>query len=130
MSPPFDSINICPPTHSNMYVENLNTGIFQYSIYFDKPSNSKLKQKIIHLIRNNVCDDNFIVFSNETDAQPPKNAKTKTVRFDLKAKVHLMCAWNFAYAEARKDVWQQTAIDRVRFKERINELNKILTLFC
>ncbi|EDW09790.2 uncharacterized protein LOC6579982 [Drosophila mojavensis] len=55
----------------------------------------------------------------------------KRVRFDLKPKVHVMHTWDYAYRAARKGGWQQIALDRERFQQRINRiaptLNIILT---
>lgn len=43
------------------------------------------------------------------------------------AEVHPMVVWSFAYRQARKGTWEADALDRLRFKKRIEELDKILT---
>ncbi|EDW61181.2 uncharacterized protein Dvir_GJ21892 [Drosophila virilis] len=50
----------------------------------------------------------------------------KRVRFNLKPKVHVMHAWDFAYRAARKGDWQEVARDRDRFQQRINRIAPIL----
>lgn len=119
-----------PPTktykNSNMIIEKLNSGIFQYSIYFDS-INSNLKRNLLSL-QNNECDDDFITFdSNESYDPPSHKQKNKTVQFNLKPTIHLMYVWSFAYAQARKDQWQEIARDRVRFRRKIDEMSKIIT---
>ena len=43
------------------------------------------------------------------------------------AVVHPMVIWSFAYRQARKGTWKADALDRLRFKKRIDELDEILT---
>lgn len=43
------------------------------------------------------------------------------------AVVHPMVVWSFAYRQARKGTWEADALDRLRFKKRIDELDEILT---
>lgn len=56
-----------------------------------------------------------------------KKCKVKRVRFDLRPIVHVMRAWKFAYAQARKGHWQQIGWDHQRFGRRINELSRLLS---
>lgn len=55
----------------------------------------------------------------------------KNVRFD-KVHVHLLFTWSYAYREARRGPWERAAVDRVRFKRRIEEaaiyINPILDM--
>lgn len=37
-----------------------------------------------------------------------------------------MIVWRYAYQQARKGIWQQEAVDRDRFKRRIEEVHKVL----
>ncbi|GAB0092816.1 hypothetical protein DMENIID0001_078520 [Sergentomyia squamirostris] len=50
----------------------------------------------------------------------------RKVRFNLKPEVHVICAWNFAYRQARKGTWDQVARDRDRFEKRILSLEHVL----
>lgn len=52
----------------------------------------------------------------------------KRVRFDLKPKVHVMHTWDYAYRAARKGGWQQIALDRERFQQRIKRIAPILNI--
>lgn len=53
--------------------------------------------------------------------------KKKQVRFNLCPIVHVMHAWKFAYAQARRGHWHQIGWDRERFHKRINDLSQIVT---
>ena len=47
-----------------------------------------------------------------------------------KNKIYYIIAWSFAYKQARKSNYEQLALDRYRFQDRVNKtgktLNKIL----
>ena len=51
----------------------------------------------------------------------------KTVQFNDFLEVHTMCVWSTASRLARKGEWQQLAVDRVRFKRRIQMLDLVLS---
>lgn len=40
--------------------------------------------------------------------------------------VHYYYAWDYAYRQARKDIWMQAARDRDRFQRRIKEASKLI----
>ena len=50
----------------------------------------------------------------------------KKVKFNERVIIYPLYVWNFAYREARKSTWMQEAIDRYRFRRRIQELEKLL----
>lgn len=50
----------------------------------------------------------------------------KKVRFDSNVVTHYMIYWNYAYRLARIGPWQIFAIDRCRFKRRIEESEKLI----
>ena len=50
----------------------------------------------------------------------------KKVNFDVNPKVHLMIFWKYAYIAARKGPWETYALDRFRFKCRIEKTATIL----
>lgn len=51
----------------------------------------------------------------------------KTVRFELVPKIHLLITYEFAYRQSRRGQWEQDARDRVRFQNRISQMEKILS---
>ncbi|KAF2897716.1 hypothetical protein ILUMI_08457 [Ignelater luminosus] len=77
------------------------------------------------------CDSNVMDFSTI----PSQNCRLKTslprkkVRFadekDL-CEIHPMIQWSFAYQKARKGPWEQFALDRARFKNRVSNVEPIL----
>lgn len=53
--------------------------------------------------------------------------KKKRVTFaDSKNQVHIMRDWDFAYRDHRKKYWENFAMDRDRFQNRIKRTSKIL----
>lgn len=51
----------------------------------------------------------------------------REVKFDItKNKIHNMVAWSYAYKQARKGQWEQVALDRFRFHQRIKKVNVVL----
>lgn len=111
---------------SNMYIEKLNTGIFQYSICFDD-KHLKSKPKFIRKSQNDDFNEDFIIFLNDLNEVPSHKRGNKIVKFNLKPSIHLMYAWRFAYSEARKNCWEEAARDRVRFQNKIDKLSKVIT---
>lgn len=63
---------------------------------------------------------------SEDEHQPDSGFEEKKVRFNLKADVHVMRMWDFAYRQARKGEWEMAARDRERFKKRIEDTEQIL----
>lgn len=51
--------------------------------------------------------------------------KNKTVNFNEKVRVHNMVTWKFAYNKARQKYWEYHAIDRVRFRRRIDQFEDV-----
>lgn len=73
--------------------------------------------------------DNHLRKLDETN-QPDSgfdDKKQKKVRFNLKPTVHVMYSWDYAYRAARKRHWENYAIDRQRFKQRIDNLSEIIS---
>ncbi|KAF5306573.1 hypothetical protein FQR65_LT07300 [Abscondita terminalis] len=57
------------------------------------------------------------------------DSPTKKVRFanpDQLCEVHPMVQWSYAYRNARKGPWEQYALDRMRFQNRINNSKPVL----
>lgn len=42
--------------------------------------------------------------------------------------IHPMIQWSFAYQKARKGPWEQFALDRTRFKNRVSNVEPILNV--
>ena len=94
----------------------------------DKPDNSV----ILDLDNDLFCDikmDNLKEINDKWNniysfkIDKPKHSK---VRFHETPNIKYMICWGFAYRNARKGHWQQFAIDRCRFKDRIKSLEPIL----
>ena len=52
--------------------------------------------------------------------------RQKRVTFKEKVQVFEMYTWKYAYREARKSIWLNVYIDRMRFKRRIKLTEEIL----
>lgn len=119
---------MAPPTklknHSKLTVKRLNGGIFQYFICFNLPK-SPLKPRTFRKNQDN-CNKNNNSIQNTTDL-PLLSQTKKTVKFNSQPEIHVMHVWDFAYRQARKDIWQQNGRDRVRFEKRINDFSEIIT---
>lgn len=57
------------------------------------------------------------------DLTNDKDEILKSVKFNLKPTIHLMCTWTFAYNQARKGGWEMIVRDRIRFQRRIKEVH-------
>lgn len=102
----------------NLTVIQLNGKVFQYFILFSSPKvQSKFKPIPFHNMNNLNCQATEI---------PLQSRAEKSVKFNLKPKIHIMYTWSFAYKQARTDIWQQCARDRARFERRIVNINKTL----
>lgn len=53
--------------------------------------------------------------------------KKKVLIREEQNKVHLMYTWTFAYNSARKSDWMLVALDRVRFRNRIDNIGNVLS---
>lgn len=51
----------------------------------------------------------------------------KKVTFSSKNDVHIMVVWQYAYRAYRKKYWEFFPLDRIRFKDRIDKISKIVT---
>lgn len=75
-------------------------------------------------------DDNEICFSEDL----PEGINliiqydriSKSVKLNLNPTIHLMCAWTFAYKQARKGDWEMATRDRCRFQRRIEETREMI----
>lgn len=102
-----------------MKIIEIESGMFQYFIHFQCFDS-----------KNQTPPITFKKFFNgkikkSVDIQSEQR-KTK-VQFIDKLEIKTFHTWQFAYKQARKDIWQQAARDRVRFAERINKLSKIIS---
>ncbi|KAK5638558.1 hypothetical protein RI129_012853 [Pyrocoelia pectoralis] len=69
------------------------------------------------------CDD--FIFDSSSDDQLPR----KKVRFASEenlCEIHPMIQWSYAYQKARKGPWEQFALDRMRFRNRVVNVQPIL----
>lgn len=69
------------------------------------------------------CED--FVFDSSSDDQLPR----KKVRFASEenlCEIHPMIQWSYAYQKARKGPWEQFALDRMRFRNRVVNLQPVL----
>lgn len=71
---------------------------------------------IISLNNKNLSNQNTIY----------NNKNEKKIRFNEQPTIHKMIVWSFAYRAARKSVWEIAARDRVRFRNRISNMEIIL----
>lgn len=120
-------------TIPNLCTIELNGGIFQYFLSYNPiqcNSSNEInlkRERIIFQLTYNDYDDKFIEFSNKYNLIKNHKFGTRIVKFDLKHTIHTMHTWQFAYKSARKDIWQQLARDHARFKNRIDEIDKIIS---
>lgn len=52
------------------------------------------------------------------------NPSGKSVHFDTNVKILEMRVWVYAYHDARVSEWQRVAVDRLRFQNRISQINQ------
>lgn len=57
-----------------------------------------------------------------------ENSNKKSVHFDMNIKRLEMRVWLYAYHHARVSEWQRVAVDRLRFQNRINQINRKISL--
>lgn len=107
---------------NEMSIINMN-GMFQYFLILDQTNRRKLpNQRIL-----------FDLNQKENSIECSKNDKLKTkltqkkIQFNPKITIYKMYTWQIANMQARMNIWQQAAMDRVRFKNRINNLSSIIS---
>lgn len=61
----------------------------------------------------------------ETSIKEPTIKKYVTIN-EEKNHIHYLVAWKYAYKEARKGEFQKAYLDRLRFKRKIEEMEKNL----
>lgn len=105
----------------NLSIKCLNGGIFQYFICFGA-SKSRLQPKVSQNIQNSQKKNDSILIRTNVPSQ-----SKKSVKFNPRTKIHVMHVWEFAYRQARKDIWQEKGRDRVRFAKKIRDIGEILT---
>lgn len=91
-----------------------SNGIFRYFLVFNYLHKVNLPHKMLTIKHDRKIDS---VESHENSKKLTKNPK-KRVHFSPNITVHQTYVWNFAYRQARKDVWQQSARDNARFKKK------------
>ena len=52
--------------------------------------------------------------------------KKKSVRFNDKIDIRILCVWDFASRQARIGLWERDARDRSRFGKRIREVGEVV----
>lgn len=52
---------------------------------------------------------------------------SRKVHFSLIPKVHITHVWDFAYRQSRKGFWEEAARDRARFRNRIKNLEEVIS---
>ncbi|XP_068232835.1 uncharacterized protein [Palaemon carinicauda] len=75
------------------------------------------------------CNSNLDELNRRWESDVTKDIKAPSpcrVQFG-KTSLHPMVAWQFAYKNARRGLWEQYARDRVRFNNRIEALEPILS---
>lgn len=107
---------------NNMTIRYWN-GMFQYFLIFDQSHKTRISPKKKIFIPKRGRNTIEMHKKNESGTEKPK----KRVYFNPKNTIHKLYVWNYAYWQARLDVWQQIARDNIRFKNRINELGKIIS---
>lgn len=85
-----------------------------------------------------ISEDSFIVFDGQSEcgdsvvfdfSQDSDELPAKKVRFASEenlCEIHPMVQWSYAYQKARKGPWEQFALDRMRFRHRVANVQPIL----
>lgn len=107
---------------SKITIQNIGNGMFQYFVLFQSAKKNKIK---IPLIITKKHTHNQI--QQQNTCQTAKTNSQKRVKFNDKPIIKIMFAWQFAHSQARKNTWQQVALDRFRFDTRIGKLNEIIS---
>lgn len=77
------------------------------------------------LTENEQSNDSSV--SIETNGKTKKKKKVHFMPDDHLVTIHQLFVWKFAYRQARKGTWEANALDRLRFKRKVMELEEILT---
>lgn len=56
-----------------------------------------------------------------------ENSNKKSVHFDMNVELLEMRVWLYAHHQARVSEWQRVAVDRLRFQNRINQINQTIS---
>lgn len=99
---------------------NIENGMFQYFIIFSFPNKIKIHT---YLLGSTRCPQNR---TQQNQLNNHKRAQ-KAVKFIEIPNIKTLYVWQFAHAQARKDIWQQVGRDRERFKTKIDKFNKIIS---
>lgn len=103
---------------------NISRGMFQYFISF---CSTDITHQQSIMFESYSCKHHANSIQPQTKHNSPNIKHTKKVRFCDKPNILIMHTWQFAYIQARKDMWQQAARDRSRFEIRINNLSQIIS---
>lgn len=111
-------------SHSNaIIIKNIPNGMFQYFLCFNDSEKMKSNAKKFSFNSYFHTGNNFKV--------PNVRIETikigKKVRFNNIHNIQIMHVWQFAYAQARRDKWQEIARDRLRFHNKITEFDQIIS---
>lgn len=110
-------------TMDQMKIINIESGMFQYFYHFDS---SQTKNQVqlptfkVHFFEN----FNDITKLRDEQKSLEIDFSQKKVKFKAKPEIRILHTWHYAHMQARKDKWQQIAIDRTRFENRIDELKE------
>lgn len=113
---------------SKIKIIKMGNGIFQYFLVFTT-NETKQENKIFSDKNLLEKETDFITFFKmESDNKlSRKDIKMAKIRFSPKIKIHKMYVWQFAYKQARKNNWEEIYLDRIRFKDRINKTDQIIS---
>lgn len=107
---------------------NMKQSMFQYFIHLpvSKSKNNSFNLKFKNFNEfSNKTQNNYIPLKNKSKILT-KNHKKK-VRFIEIPDIKLIYTWRFASTQARKNIWQHIAYDRIRFHKKIRRLSKIIS---
>lgn len=98
----------------------LQNGMFQYFLQLYPTDKIKFTSKTFTF-------DKQIQNNTEKEQQKEKDLnQQKRVKFSLIPSIKTMHVWQYAYTQARKDIWGEKARDNDRFKRRINKIENII----
>lgn len=134
-------------TNSNneMKIFHMNSGMFQYFLFFDSPKKIIFHTPSIALklhIRgmktkftgNPKIQSNVWQFRQEQFRSTIKTIEENTcsnsrkrVKFNDNPVIRRMYVWQFAHKQARKGDWENTYSDKLHFQSRIDKVNKVIS---
>lgn len=112
---------------NNLKIKNFDQGMFQYVIIFDKHMTNQTETKKLFFELNCGRKTTILTENRSNQNTNPTSEIQKKVRIVDKLNIKILYVWSFAHKQARKDIWQQIARDRSRFKERINNYDSIIS---